>query len=97
MPAWPHAASRGVRRATLRDLGPLPPCAGLAYGSVALVDGNKRLSWLVVVVFLDFNRLPLDAPDDDAYDLVIAVSTGALDYTAAALRLKGWNEPIAGA
>ena len=61
----------------------------------ALIDGNKRLGWLAAVVFLDLNGLTLDAPDDDAYDLVIAVSTGALDYTAAALRLNGWNEPIA--
>ena len=63
----------------------------------ALIDGNKRLGWLAAVVFFDLNGITLDAPDDDAYDLVIAVSTGALDYTAAALRLKGWNEPIAGA
>lgn len=57
----------------------------------ALIDGNKRLGWLAVVVFFDLNGLTLDAPDDDAYDLVIAVSTGALDYAAAALCLKGWS------
>ena len=63
----------------------------------ALTDGNKRLGWLAVVVFFDINGLALDAPDDDAYDLVIAVSTGALDYSTVGLRLKGWIGPVVGA
>jgi len=57
----------------------------------ALIDGNKRLGWLATVVFFDLNGLTIDAPDDDAYDLVIAVSTGALDYSAAAILLGRWS------
>ena len=38
----------------------------------ALIDGNKRLGWLSTLVFYGLNGLELDAPDDDAYDLVIA-------------------------
>lgn len=56
----------------------------------ALIDGNKRIGWLAVVVFFDLNGFTLDAPDDDAYDLVISVSTGALDYAVAAQRLARW-------
>lgn len=56
----------------------------------ALVDGNKRIGWLAVVVFLDLNGVTLDAPDNDAYDLVIAVSTGALDYGAVSRHLEQW-------
>lgn len=41
-----------------------------------LVDGNKRLGWLATVVFLDINGAWIEAPDDDAYDLVIAVASG---------------------
>lgn len=41
-----------------------------------LVDGNKRLGWLATVVFFDINGHVLDMPDDDAYDLVIAVASG---------------------
>jgi len=63
----------------------------------ALVDGNKRIGWLAAVVFLDLNGLLLDAPADDAYDLVIGVSTGTVDYAAASLRLKGWIESTGGA
>ncbi|HEU0205571.1 MAG TPA: Fic family protein [Pseudolysinimonas sp.] len=61
----------------------------------ALVDGNKGLGWLAVVVFLDLNGLTLEAPDDDAYDLVIAASTGALDYSRVARRFAGWLAPTA--
>lgn len=56
----------------------------------ALIDGNKRIGWLAVVVFLDLDGLTLDAPDDDAYDLVVDVSTGRLGYAMAAKRLEQW-------
>jgi death-on-curing protein len=44
-----------------------------------LVDGNKRLAWLATFVFLAKNDIELDPPDDDAYDLVIAVAAGTID------------------
>lgn len=56
----------------------------------ALVDGNKRLGWLATYVFYALNGVRLEAPDDAAYDLVIAVSTGSLDYTESAHRLEAW-------
>lgn len=56
----------------------------------ALIDGNKRLGWLSMYVFLAVNDHDLDAPDDAAYDLVIAVATGELDHKAAAAILQGW-------
>lgn len=51
-------------------------------GNHALVDGNKRIGWLATVVFYGLNDIRLDAPDDDAYDLVIAVATGTTGYRA---------------
>ena len=56
-----------------------------------LVAGNKRLGWLAAVVFYGLNDEALDAPDDDAYDMVIAVASGQLDYTAAAALVAGWH------
>jgi death on curing protein len=57
----------------------------------ALVDGNKRLGWLALVVFYGLNGIDLDAPDDEAYDLVVGVAAGRLDYHAAAQALAGWH------
>ncbi len=57
----------------------------------ALVDGNKRLGWLAVVVFYGLNDVFLDAPDDEAYDLVIAMASGAVSYEQAASRLACWH------
>ena len=48
-------------------------------GNHPLVDGNKRLAWLATYVFCAKNGVELDPPDDAAYDLVIAVASGALD------------------
>jgi death-on-curing protein len=45
----------------------------------ALVDGNKRLAWLATYVFCAKNGVQLDADDDAAYELVIAVASGAHD------------------
>ena len=61
----------------------------------ALVDGNKRLGWTAVVVFLDLNGCALEAPDDPAYDLVIAVAEGRLDVPEIATALEGWARPLA--
>lgn len=57
----------------------------------ALVDGNERLGWLSVVVFYGLNTINLDAPDDDAYDLVIAVAMGTADHHEVARRLAAWH------
>ncbi|WP_072314579.1 type II toxin-antitoxin system death-on-curing family toxin [Agrococcus sp. Marseille-P2731] len=57
-----------------------------------LVDGNKRLGWLALVVFLGLNGVELNAPDDDAYDLVIAIATGSADVAATAAALRSWRE-----
>ena len=48
-------------------------------GNHPLVDGNKRLAWLATYVFLAKNGIVLDAGDDAAYELVIAVADGTLD------------------
>ena len=59
----------------------------------ALVDGNKRLGWTAMVVFCDVNGTWIEAPDDDAYDLVIAVAEGRLEVPDIAATLAGWAVP----
>ncbi len=58
----------------------------------ALIDGNKRIGWVAVVVFYGLNGFTINAPEDDAYDLVIDVATGALPYAQAAATLAGWTK-----
>lgn len=53
-----------------------------------LVDGNKRLAWLVTAVFLDLNQHEPDLADDDAFDLVMDVAQGAADVHEIANRLR---------
>lgn len=55
-----------------------------------LVDGNKRLGWNSAVIFLGLGGVFIEAPDDEAYDLVIAVATGAMEYREAAAALGRW-------
>lgn len=58
-----------------------------------LVDGNKRLGWVAVKVFYGLNGLRLDAPEDDAYDLVIGVASGAVPYAEVARSFSAWVSP----
>jgi death-on-curing protein len=55
-----------------------------------LVDGNKRLGWLATYVFYGLNEYDVAAPDDDAYDLIIALAAGVTDYCKAAAALERW-------
>ncbi len=48
-----------------------------------LVDGNKRLALGATLVFLAINEAPLTLTEDEAYELTVAVATGALDDVAA--------------
>lgn len=58
----------------------------------ALIDGNKRLGWTAAVVFCDLNGSWIEAPDDEAYDLVIAVAEGRLDVPEIAASLQRWGQ-----
>lgn len=58
-----------------------------------LLDGNKRLGWVAVVVFYGLNDRNVDAPDDPVYDLVIAVAEGRLAYPEIATTLGSWTRP----
>lgn len=57
----------------------------------ALIDGNKRIGWLATVVFYGLNDIELEAPDDDAYAIVIAIASGAITYEEAAAHLARWH------
>ena len=56
-----------------------------------MIDGNERIGWLATVVFYGLNNIELEAPDDDAYDLVIAVASGATTYQDVASHLARWH------
>ena len=48
----------------------------------ALVDGNKRLGLAAVIAFYGLNGWRLTMTNDDAYDFVISIASGALDDVA---------------
>lgn len=57
-----------------------------------LVDGNKRLGWLSLVVFYELNDVILEASDDEAYDLVIAVASGNTGIDEISTALRRWRK-----
>lgn len=59
-----------------------------------LVDGNKRLGWLSTVVFYGLNDVVLEAPDDDAYELVMAVARSEPSVEVIAAALSSWHRAL---
>lgn len=53
----------------------------------ALVDGNKRIAWLATVVFVKINGYVCDLTDDEAFSLVMSVTTEDWDVRDIAPRL----------
>jgi death on curing protein len=54
-----------------------------------LVDGNKRLSLAATIGFYGMNGFRLTLTNDEAYDLIVDVASGAIDDVAAiAARLE---------
>ena len=54
-----------------------------------LIDGNKRLGWLSVAVFLELNGVATEhATNDDVYEFVIGIAAGkhTIDEIAEGLR-----------
>ena len=56
-----------------------------------LVDGNKRLGWLAATVMYGRNGVTLDAPEDEAYELVIGIAEGRIGYPESAAMLARWT------
>lgn len=60
----------------------------------ALIDGNKRLALGGLIAFYGLNGRRLTLSNDEAYDLIIAVATGALDsIEQIAAQLRTATEP----
>lgn len=57
-----------------------------------LVDGNKRLGWVAVRLFYRMNGVDVRPPADSAYDLIVAVASGALrEIPTIAETLAAWR------
>lgn len=52
-----------------------------------LLDGNKRLAWTCLVMFLMLNNHRLEVSPDDAVSTMLAVAAGDLDEVGLALWL----------
>jgi death on curing protein len=73
------------------DLDQRAACSWSRWCNHALFDGNNRIGCLATVVFYVLNDIALEAPDDDAYDLVIGVASGAIAYGDAGAQLTRWH------
>lgn len=58
------------------------------------MDGNKRSAWIALNHFLRINREWLFVTQDDAFDYIIGVATGALTLDDSAAWISTHRRPI---
>lgn len=79
--AYPDLASKAA--ALLHSLAQNQP----------LVDGNKRLAWLAMVVLLAVNGHRPRVSDDEGFEVMMAISGGLTDVNVIASRLQVESRP----
>lgn len=62
--------------------------------SYPLIDGNKRLSWLLTVLFYKRNGFDLYATADDGENFVLSVAAGQLELSDLASWLDTHRTPL---
>ena len=60
-------------------------------------DGNKRVAFMAMTVFLDLNGWNLEAPEADVVSVMLAVAAGELSESALGSWLQSHIEPASGA
>jgi len=58
-----------------------------------LIDGNKRLAWTLLVVFLWINGFQHDFTADEAFELVLGVSEDRVDLDESEHRIAAHRIP----
>jgi death-on-curing protein len=88
------ALARAATTVDGRDAYPtlVEKAAALVHSAVrnhALVDGNKRLGLMLLIVFLGVNGRTLTMSNDQAYACIVAIAEGRLDdFASIAARLQ---------
>jgi death-on-curing protein len=76
------------------------PCAlAAAYGyglatNHGYVDGNKRIGFLAMYVFLGLNGLELDSPEPEAVRIMLRVAEGACEEPELTDWVRQWARPV---
>jgi death on curing protein len=74
------------------------PALAAAYGfglssNHAFVDGNKRVAFQAMYLFLGLNGFRIDAPEEDVVALILSLASGDLDESALADWLRHHISP----
>jgi death on curing protein len=71
--------------------------AAYAFGLVrnhGYIDGNKRIGFVAMAVFLELNGVELVADEDDVVTVMVALAAGELDEAALAEWVRGHTPPL---
>ena len=76
------------------DLSALAAAYGFGLSSNhAFVDGNKRVAFQAMYLFLGLNAFRIDAPEEDVVALILSLASGNLDETSLADWLRNHISP----
>lgn len=76
------------------DLSELAAAYGFGISSNhPFVDGNKRVAFQAMYLFLGLNAFRIDAPEEDVVALILSLASGNLDETSLADWLRNHISP----
>ena len=76
------------------DLAALAAAYGFGISSThPFVDGNKRVAFQAMYLFLGLNGLRIDAPEEDVVAVIMALASGQLEESALAEWLRSHITP----
>ncbi|MBA3737477.1 MAG: type II toxin-antitoxin system death-on-curing family toxin [Actinobacteria bacterium] len=89
----PQAGFDSATRTSIRRSSTRPRLVVRIPRNHPLPDGNKRLAWQALTVFLALNGHRLDLAADDAVKMMLAIAAGDNDEEAVAAWLRARVEP----
>ena len=81
------AVARPINKFTYGETDLAPLAAAYAFAIARnhpFVDGNKRVAFASILVFLGLNGIELDAPPEEATAVILAVAAGDIEEDALA-------------
>jgi death on curing protein len=79
-----------------RDLSALAAAYGHGLARSGYSDGNKRIGFMAMAVFLDLNGMILDAPEPEVVTVMLRVAAGDMPESELASWLQAHIEPAWG-
>ena len=77
----------------LQGFQPVPSRDPQVFENLRVIDGNKRIGFIIADIFLILNGVEIEAPEPQVVDIILGVADGSLDETGFATWIRSVSVP----